>query len=736
MALQNEIAETTTARFDARDYVRMVLRRWWFIATIGVAAMVVGGLISAAMPKTYRASATIVVPQETSGVLLLGSSVAPPGERIALETQAVIAAGNETAVRTAKALQERSLGPKIIVDPSQISAAISAAIKPPDLLIITAESEDSIWAREFANQTAQSFLEIMDELRQKQSTNAQRYLDQQVETTRQELDALLLRKRQYQREWGVTMAPVAGGAGESGQLVAVGPEVGNFRGSLSQTQAELAAMRARLAALRVAEGQAKSQRTTRTVVPNPTYTSLVDQQTTTQAALLQLEARFTRDHPAVQEMRTRLTEIRRALADTSPTLETTTPVDPGKALALEAERRAAEQAVAELSAKVGTLQGIVAAGEARRSDILDKEGQLEQLQDQINLKRAAYKELLTQLEAKQLTAASQRGRSSIVDPALMARASSPTLMRTLLASLALGLFLGLALALLMETLDDTVRRPEDLTRDTSLRFLGVVPWTGETATPLVVLDAPKSPPAEAFRTLRSNINFATLDDRPRTILVTSAGAGEGKSVVAANLAIAFAQAGDSVLLLDTDLRRPTQHNLFNVDATAGLTNLLVGELTIPQAIRPTRVERLSLLPSGPLPPNPAELLDSARMGALLQELRELADVVILDSPPAIMLTDALLLAAQVDKTVLVGAAGQVTRDAFDEMVRVVRHARGDILGVVLNKLRFTTGDPYYYYYYYYYDYNQARGAKGRPGPRKEAAGAAPPPPPPGSELPF
>ena len=201
-------------------------------------------------------------------------------------------------------------------------------------------------------------------------------------------------------------------------------------------------------------------------------------------------------------------------------------------------------------------------------------------------------------------------------------------------------------------------------------------------------------------------------------------------MVAANLAVAYAQAGETVLVLDTDLRRPTQHHLFSVDGSVGLTNVLVGEMSTAEAIQPTAVERLSILPSGPLPPNPSELLDSNRMHSLLQELQGMADLVILDSPPAIMLTDALLLASQVEKTLLVGAAGQVTRDAFDEMVRLVRHARGDILGAVLNKLRLTAGDYYYYYYYYYYDYPR----RGSEGVKPRTSGA------PGSrgdnELPF
>jgi len=737
-------AEMPLSRFDARDYLRMVLRRWWFILSIGLAAALVGGFIAWGMPKTYRATATVFVPQEPQGVFLLGGGQ-PPAERIALETQAVIAEGNEVAVRTAKALAERTVGQKIVVDPSEITQAVTATVKPPNLILVEAVSQDPYKAKEFANQTAASFLEVMDELRQKQSTNAQRYLDKQVEKTRAELEELLLKKRQYQRMWGITAITThaTGTAPGQGQTVTIGGETPDFRGELHEAQANLASAQARVRALEAAYRQAAQQKTTRSVAANPTYTSLLDQLNTAQVALVQLRARYTPEHPAVVEMATRVEEIQAALAKTPATVEVTSPVDPARVAALQTELRAARQSVAELSARVASLQGTVAATEARRSDLLDKEGILEQLQDQIALKRAAYQELLTQLEAKKLSVASERGRSAMVDGALTARATSPNPLRTLIFSLALGLVLGFALVLLLETLDDTVRRPEDLTRDPEIRFLGVIPWTGEAMTELVMLAAPKSPPAEAFRTLRSNINFATIDRRPGTILVTSAGASEGKSVTAANLAISFAQAGESVLILDTDLRRPTQHNLFGVEASVGLTNVLVGELSAQQAIQDTAVEGLRILPSGPLPPNPAELLDSARMGALLQELRTVANIIVLDSPPAIMLTDALVLAAQVDWTILVAAAGQVTREAFDEMVRLMRHARGNILGVVLNKLRLTAGDYYYYYYYYYYDYSRPRREPST-GPRRPesatpaapAAGGPPPPPPSEDELPF
>ena len=186
--------------------------------------------------------------------------------------------------------------------------------------------------------------------------------------------------------------------------------------------------------------------------------------------------------------------------------------------------------------------------------------------------------------------------------------------------------------------------------------------------------------------------------------MTSAGAGEGKSATAANLAVVFAQAGQSVLLVDTDLRRPSLHRLFHCESTRGLTNILVGESTIDDVVQDTHVEGLRLVASGPLPPNPAEMLDSAAMQRLIDELANHADVVIFDSPPAIVLTDAVILSSKIDRTILVAEAGQVTREAFGEAIRLITNARGNILGVILNKLRLSASD--YYYYYYYYDYSR------------------------------
>lgn len=733
--------ETASSRFGIRDYQRILARRWWFILTISVCSGIIGVFIVLGMPKTFRAVATIVVPEQSRGVLLLGGQ-RESGQNIALETQALIAQGNQTALRTAKALAERTTGAPIIVDPSNITDALRTTVKLPDLLRIEATSEDPVKAREFANQTALSFLQIMDELRQKQHTNAQRYLETQMERTRAELQTLINERQRFLKESGlrtVTVGESAGDSGQPGGSFSPIMQEPDMRPALRTAQADLATAQGRLSALRKQHAQLKGVEPERAVVPNPAHAALQQELSTAQAALVQLRARYTDEHPSVQEMKLRVQEAQTALRRTPSTMATMVAPDQTERNEVEASLRQAEREVANLQARVARLNGLVALADATWSAALDKEGYLEQLQDQISLKRAAYQELLTQLEAKKLTVASERGRESMVDSALGARSTAPTVSRTLVFALALGLFLGFAMALLLEALDDTIRLPEDLTRDSDVRFLGIVPFSADHPE-LVMIDAPKSPPAEAFRTLRSNMRFSALDQPTRLLLVTSAGAGEGKSTVVANLAAACAQAGESVIVIDADMRRPSLHKLYEADASRGLTNVLMGELSLEQALQSTLVPNLRFLPSGPLPPNPAELIDSTRMSELLTEASKLANLVILDSPPAIMLTDALLLAGQVDQTLIVAAAGQVTRDAYNEVVRLLTHARGNILGVLLNKLKLTTGDYYYYYYYYYYyEGGQPGGKRGLPRPLPQSSTAPPAEaakPPDDTDLPF
>jgi len=220
----------------------------------------------------------------------------------------------------------------------------------------------------------------------------------------------------------------------------------------------------------------------------------------------------------------------------------------------------------------------------------------------------------------------------------------------------------------------------------------------------VVQNDPKSPISEAFRTLRTNIKFSSLDKPIKTLLITSPIPEAGKSSVAINLALTMAQDKNKVILIDADLRKPTIHKIFQQDNKTGLTNILVEDKKIKEVMRKmSDVDpNLYFIPSGPIPPNPSELLGSNRMKELLKELQEQADFIIFDSPPVITVTDALVLATQVDGVVLVLDFGEVTRDAAKQTKELLEKVKAKILGAVLNKIDMEKEGQYYPYYYYYY----------------------------------
>jgi capsular exopolysaccharide synthesis family protein len=218
---------------------------------------------------------------------------------------------------------------------------------------------------------------------------------------------------------------------------------------------------------------------------------------------------------------------------------------------------------------------------------------------------------------------------------------------------------------------------------------------------VVVYTKPRSPTAEAFRTLRTNLLFASAGRPVHRVLLTSAGPDEGKSTIVANLAVAMAQAGNKVIVADCDLRRPSQHLIFNLRNTAGLSSLFLGRGDLPAGddlpLQPTAVENLWLLTSGPLPPNPAELLGSARMDEILRRLGERADYVLLDSPPVAVVADAAILSAKVDGVVLVVGAGKVKRELARKAKAQLEAVNAPLLGLAVNNVPFD-GSAFAEYY--------------------------------------
>ena len=217
------------------------------------------------------------------------------------------------------------------------------------------------------------------------------------------------------------------------------------------------------------------------------------------------------------------------------------------------------------------------------------------------------------------------------------------------------------------------------------------------ANKLITYHKPKSPVSEIYRTIRTNIQFSSFDKEIKTLTVTSSMEGEGKSTTLANLAVTLAQQGNRILMVDADLRRPKLHRIFDVLNNQGLTELLVKNLDPDDLIQKTFVEGISVLPTGQIPPNPAELLGSRRMRHFIERVKAEYDYVLVDIPPVCVVTDGLLIANQLDGVVLLCSSGHVTIDQAKRGKELLVNAKANILGVVLNNVSSDKAETYYYY---------------------------------------
>lgn len=336
----------------------------------------------------------------------------------------------------------------------------------------------------------------------------------------------------------------------------------------------------------------------------------------------------------------------------------------------------------------------------------------------------------------------------IVDAPLRPRGPvRPRVVLQIVLGIISGIGLGIAAAISRALLDRTLKTPDDIERELGVTFLGLLPeleggrptayysrrQRGRRKLPipltspeLIVHEAPTSGVAEAARAIRTNVVFMAPDRPYQVLLVTSAGPSEGKTTVACCLAIAMAQAGQRVVLVDCDLRRPRMHRIFGVDSSLGVSTALIGDFTNVGAAAKD-VPNLTVIPAGPVPPNPAELLQSDRFKSFLAHLRTQFDRVIIDSPPIVPVTDAAVLATVVDATVLVVRAFVTTNDLARHGVRALADVGGVMAGVVLNAVDLDRHEYKYYYYSYKRDGYYTERPPGGPTD-KSGKGAAPPPP--------
>jgi polysaccharide biosynthesis transport protein len=374
------------------------------------------------------------------------------------------------------------------------------------------------------------------------------------------------------------------------------------------------------------------------------------------------------------------------------------------------------------------IDDLLAASKQVRDQVNDLQQQIDALDKQVQSAPAAERDAVSQSVSQRRTAllseqsgfgqtsdqlqvriALASGGASVVGPAVAPTTPvEPRPVRTGALALFVGLLLGICGAFVRENLDDRLRNKEELERASDgLPVLGVVTSYESTDELPVTLTQPSSSCAESYRTLRTAVQFLGLDRRLRTLQVTSPNLGEGKTTTIANLGVALACAGVNVCIVDCDLRRPRLAALFGVDSTVGFASVLLGQSTLDTALQASEAlgPYLRILPAGPIPPNPSELLASARMQAVVEALAERYDLVLIDSPPTLPVSDALVVSRMADAVLMVASVGSTTRRNMQSALELMRNVSAPVIGTVLNRAKESVRDDYGYGYGYGYGYS-------------------------------
>ena len=400
-----------------------------------------------------------------------------------------------------------------------------------------------------------------------------------------------------------------------------------------------------------------------------------------------------------------------------PGLEAESHTPPAEEPALQTKetelRNAVQQNLTVLEDDIEATQTQLDGIREEQANFPELESQLDELNIQLGLDQETVRFLKSQQYQAEITSAGASAYVAVVDSAELAFPVTTGGRTNLLLGALLGVILGVGAAFFLEYLDRTVRTSADVETLLSIPVLGIIPRLRKVSDaehgeddraglPLLVALDPLDPAAEAYRNLRMNLMFLSTDDEPiRTLLFSSPGPNEGKSTSSINFAVMLAHQGQRVLLIDADLRRPALHKAMDVLREPGLTNLLVGDAEAREAIRPNVLPNLDLLPSGPFPPNPSELLNSKTMQRLLEEFEGKYSHIIMDTPPILAVTDAAILGAHTDGVVVVLRSGETEQRAAERAVDQLRRVGVRVFGAVLSEVSSTTVEESYYMQYYY-----------------------------------
>lgn len=708
------------------DLWRVLVRRKWTILIFFLIVTVAGVTASFLMTPTYRAKVTLLINRETPKVVeyqdISSAATASSGQDF-YQTQYGLLKSRALASRVVEDLglvqranlgaeQDTSLWSRLTSsleaafgeDQSLNDAADKASreeikaglvgriqrgltvepVRDSQLVTVYYDSPDPQFSAQVANALAEAFITTNMERRYDATSYARDFLQDRLLQVKARLEETEQKLVQYANRHDII------NVGEDQSLVA--RELQEMSVALAAAQEDLARKKAIYQQMQEATGQGLPQ-----ILESPIIQQL-------KVTLGQVERDYGEnlyvykpDYPKMEQLRDRIVHVKARIAEEVGNVRSAIRSNYEAAMALERLLRAKVQAMKQ-----------------ETKDLAQRRIQYQVLKRETDTNRQFYDGLLQRYKEVSVAGGVGLNNISVVDPARIPEvAYKPDIKLNALLAMVLGLMGGIGLAFLFEHLDDTLKQSDEMEQLLGLPALGLIPLldarnkvlpSGE-ALALIGHEDKRSTFAEAYRSVRTALQFSTPEGAPKSLLVTSAGKGEGKSTTAASLAIQFAQTGQKVLLIDADLRNPSLHRTLELDNSLGLTNYLAGESTPVEISQPTIVPNLFIISSGPLPPDPAGLLGSARMLSLLSTAQEKFDYVIVDGPPILGLADALVLGNLVEGTLFVVSAGNTRRAFAQGAIKRLRTGKTHILGGILTKFdsrSHGTGYGYGYSDYYYY----------------------------------
>lgn len=727
---------------DISKYFLVLLKRKWLI--LFAALLVVAGVAFYTFSQTpiYLATATVIV--ESHAPQVLGkevrevvdlSSGAYWGSHEYMRTQESVITSKKLAVRVAKKLNLDTMD-QFWPDAGQVGAHTKARlprtidmaagllrgsirvtqVKNSKLLRISVEHAKPAIAARLANGVAAEYLKQNVDYKLDQTSSAKEWLSHQLDDLKKQLELAENALHDFKRDHNIISVSM-----EDKQSL-LSRRIEKLNEALTDIRMKRMEVEARQAQLRKVKDTDPLQVTVREVMDDMTVRALKETYLAEYREYEALKQRYLEKHPLVMTQKSKTDTV---LAELQREVN-------GVVRSLDAE-------YVELRDNERKLAAALQSAKDEALDLNKKEIDYTRLRRNRDNTEKLYSMVLTRKKESELSGRLTFNNIRVLDDAVLpTRPVKPRVALNMLIGVFLGLLLGVGLAFLVENLDRTVRSQEDVDEIPNLIYLGMIPRIPGAApvksrrrrpdprpeVDLIVHRKPKSPVAEACRAIRTNLLFASPDRPMKRILVSSAGEREGKTTTVASLAITMAQAGSRVVVVDTDMRRPRMHKLFGVSGTVGLTNILRGEGTVEELSVKTAVDNLWLLPCGPTPPAPAELCQSDSFKRTLEALTNAFDRVILDSPPVMAVTDAVVLSTQVDGTLLIARTGRTSRVALDDATRQLIDVGANVLGCVLNDFDVERTKYRYYSYrgYGYRRYGRYQYGYGQYGDSEEPAG--------------